>query len=197
MAIARAVGIRVFATGGIGGAHPKSSIHDPYDISADLTELARTPVLVVSAGAKSILDIPQTLELIETLGVPVIGFQTDHFPHFYNNGGSGSVSVRVETPRQAADVFNAHVRLGGGGALLVQPVAAEWAIPEQEMESHKYELEQIAEQKGITGPARTPFLLKGLAERLGKKALDANRELVVSNAGLAAKVACELRGAML
>src|SRR5579871_2485372 len=117
MALAHAAGIRVFATGGIGGAHRGD---EPFDISADLVELSRTPVLVVCAGAKSILHLPRTLEVLETLGVPVLGYRTDGFPAFYVDAAAGRVSARVETAAEAAAVFAAHVRMGGGGAVLAR-----------------------------------------------------------------------------
>ena len=128
MALAHAGGIRVFATGGIGGAHRE----EPFDISADLTELARTPVLVVCAGAKNILHLPRTLELLETLGVPVLGYRTDEFPAFTVRESGLPVSCRVESPREAAAVFAAHVRTGGAGALLAQPCPEEVSIPADE-----------------------------------------------------------------
>ena len=129
MALAHAAGIRAFATGGIGGVHRGEDL----DISADLGELARTPVLVVCAGAKSILDLPRTLELLETLGVPVLGYRTDAFPEFYVRSARRlPVSSRVETPAEAAAAFAAHVRMGGRGAILAQPCPEDVAIPETE-----------------------------------------------------------------
>lgn len=187
MALAHAVGVRVFATGGIGGAHRPPA--PEWDISADLTELARTPVLVVSAGAKSILDLPRTLELLETLGVPVIGFRTDVFPEFYSRGGSLPVSVRVDTPVEAAKVLAAHVALGGGGAILANPLPEADAIPSQELAEAMRMANDAADAAGIGGAKLTPFLLAKLAELTGGRTLTANRTLIVSNARLAAEVA--------
>lgn len=189
MALARAAGIRVFATGGIGGAHRRTSASDPFDVSADLVELARTPVLVVCAGAKSILDLPQTLETLETLGVPVIGFRTDEFPAFYTRGGGGDASCRVETPAEAAAVFAAHVRAGGAGALLANPLPQELAIPADEFAAALTQAEADAVTARITGPRSTPFLLARIAELTGNRTLAANRALIVANARLAAEVA--------
>ena len=189
MALAHTVGIRVFATGGIGGAHRPPA--DPFDISADLVELGRTPVLVVCAGAKSILDLPRTLEILETLGVPVLGYRTDTFPTFYTAGGDLPVSARVESAAEAAAVFQAHCQLGGRGMLLANPLPDEDAIPLADFERARSIAE--AESAGVTGAALTPFLLKRIAEILGPAALDANRKLIVNNARLAAEVAVELR----
>ena len=187
MALAHAAGVRVFATGGIGGAHRGGP---PWDVSADLTELARTPVLVVCAGAKSVLDLPQTAELLETLGVPVLGYRTDELPAFYTRGGGGPVSCRVESAAEAAAVFAAHVRLGGGGAVLANPLADALAVPADEFAAALAVAER--EAAGVSGPAVTPFLLKRLAELTGGRTLAANRALIVANAGLAAEVAREL-----
>lgn len=190
MALAHAVGIRVFATGGIGGAHRPPAA--PFDISADLVELARTPVLVVCAGAKSILDLSRTLEILETLGVPVLGYRTDTFPTFYTAGGDLPVSVRVDTPAQAAIVFRAHGRLGGAGALLANRPPVADAIPEAEFERARQTAEADAGRVGVTGAKLTPYLLKRIAEILGPPVLEANRKLIVANARLAAEVAGKL-----
>lgn len=193
VALAHAAGIRAFATGGIGGAHREN----PADISADLTELARTPVLVVCAGAKSILDLPRTLELLETLGVPVLGYRTDEFPAFYVKSSPGShgrlpVSARVESPAEAAVVFAAHVRLGGKGAVLAQPCPEEVAIPPDEFDRALGQATMEAQQSRITGPKITPFLLSRLAELTDGRTLAANRALIVANARLAGEVAVAL-----
>jgi pseudouridine-5'-phosphate glycosidase len=190
MALAHAAGVRVFATGGIGGAHRED---EQFDISADLAELARTPVLVVCAGAKSILHLPRTLEILETAGVPVLGYRTNEFPAFYVAASKLAVSCRVETPGEAAAVFTAHVRMGGGGALLAQPCPCEVAIPESEFHEWLVAAEQAVREAGVTGARITPFLLARLAELSGGRTLVANRALVVANARLAAEVAVALK----
>ncbi len=186
MALAHAVGIRVFATGGIGGAHRPPA--PAFDISADLVELGRTPVLVVCAGAKSILDLPRTLEILETLGVPVLGFRTDVFPTFYTAGGDLPVSARVESAAEAAAVFRDHCQLGDSGAVLANPLPEIDAIPAADFDRARQQAE--ADATGVTGARLTPFLLKRIAERLGPAVLIANRKLIVNNARLAAEVAC-------
>ena len=185
MALAHLAGVRVFATGGIGGAHR----NPPWDISADLAELARTPVLVVCAGAKSILDIPRTLEILETHGVPVWGYRTDTFPTFYTAGGSEPVSACFDDPALVTAAFAAHVALGGAGAILAQPLDDEVAICADEFEAVLKTAEGEAARGGIAGAEATPFLLKRIAELTGGKTLAANRTLIVANARLAAQVA--------
>lgn len=189
MALAHAAGVKVFATGGIGGAHRDD---EPFDISADLTELARTPVLVVCAGAKSILHLPRTLEVLETLGVPVIGYRTDEFPAFYVAASKLPVSCRVESPAEAAAVFAAHVRTGGRGAVLAQPCPSDVAVAAPEFHEWLSKAGADARVASVTGARVTPFLLARLAELSGGKTLTANRALIVSNARLAAGVAVEL-----
>jgi pseudouridine-5'-phosphate glycosidase len=190
MALAYAAGIRVFATGGIGGVHRGN----PADVSADLTELARTPVLVVCAGAKSLLDIPATLEMLETLGVPVLGYRTDTFPEFYTTGSGRPVSARVESPAEAAAVFDAHVRMGGGGVVLARPADPALAIPRAEFEAALSAAESLATTAGVSGPELTPYLLAKLAELSNGKTLAANRALILANARLAAEIAIALYG---
>lgn len=191
MALAHRAGIRVFATGGLGGAHRPPA--PAWDVSADLTELGRTPVLVVCAGAKSILDLPRTMEILETLGVPVVGFGTDTFPHFYTRpsgrGGMLPVSARVDTPQEAAATFAAHVALGGAGMVLANPLPDADAIPQAEFEAWLAVAEADAERAGVGGPKLTPFLLARIAELSGGRTLAANRTLIVNNATLAARVA--------
>ena len=191
MFIAHAAGIRVFATGGIGGVHRYAA--ESFDISADLGELARTPVLVVCAGAKSILDLPKTLEMLETLSVPVIGYRTSRFPAFYVRDSGGDVSARVESPAEAARWFATHRSIGNGGALLCQPVTGELAFSSEEFEAAMSEAEQRARAAGIQGPALTPFLLAQLADITAGRSLATNRSLIVSNAALAGQVAVALR----
>jgi pseudouridine-5'-phosphate glycosidase len=191
MHLAHLTGITVFATGGIGGVHRTES-GAPFDVSADLTELARTPVLVVCAGAKSILDLPRTLELLETLGVPVVGYGTDDFPAFYVRSHGLRVSARADTPAGAAALFAAHRRLGGAGAVLAQPLPDEQAIPADEFATAMTTAESAARTAGMYGTALTPFLLAQLAELTQGRTLTANQALVVANARLAARVAVEL-----
>lgn len=187
MYLAHRAGIRVFATGGIGGAHRDAG--QPFDISADLVELSRTPVLVVCAGAKSILDLPRTLEIMETLGVPVVGYRTDRFPAFYVRGSALPVSARVNSPADAVRLFAVHLRMGGAGAVLAQPVAPDVALAADDVESAIARAERAANESGIRGGAVTPFLLSRLAALTSGRSLRANRALVVANARLAADVA--------
>jgi len=190
MYLAHTGGITVFATGGIGGAH--RDMGQPFDISADLTELGRTPVLVVCAGAKSILDLPRTLEILETLAVPVLGYRTNEFPAFYVRGSGLPVQARVDSPTEAAAIFRAHRELNGGGMLLAQPVAEDVALDPAEFALALAQAESEATAQQIHGPALTPFLLSRLAVLTSGRALRANRELIVANARLAAEVAVAL-----
>jgi pseudouridine-5'-phosphate glycosidase len=187
MVLAHHAGIRLFATGGIGGAH-RGSAH-LWDISADLLELARTPVAVVCAGAKSVLDIPRTLEILETHGVPVLGFGTDQFPAFFMASSNEPVSARVDSAEQAAAVLAAHWALGGAGVVLAQPVAESAALEPGELDAALEQAESHATEAGVRGPALTPFLLNRLAQLTQGKTLQANQAVVVANARLAAQVA--------
>jgi len=190
MTLAHRAGIRLFATGGIGGAHRAPA--PAWDVSADLAELARTPVAVVCAGAKSILDIPRTLEILETASVPVIGYRTDDFPAFYLRSSGERVSARVDNPEQAADLLQAHWQLDGAGVVLAQPLPADAELPSAEFVTALAEAERQAETDGVRGPELTPFLLARLAELTGGKTLRANHILIVENARLAALVAASL-----
>ena len=185
MFLAHRAGVRLFATGGIGGAHRGEA----WDISADLSELARTPVAVVCAGAKSILDLPRTLEILETQGVPVIGYGTDTFPAFYVHSSGEPLTARVDAPEEAAELIAAHWGLDGAGVVLAQPLAAEAALEAGEMQAALDEAERRAAAAGVRGPQLTPFLLARLAEVTQGKTLRANQALVVANARLAARVA--------
>jgi pseudouridylate synthase len=183
LAVCRAVGIRFMGTGGIGGVH-RGYPHPP-DVSADLGELARTQALVVSAGIKSLLDVPATLELLETLGVPVLGYRTDTLPLFYSVSGGPAAPARVESADEAARIAHAHWNLGGGGLVLAQP-------PPTSLDDVEPLIEEAladATRQGVTGQAVTPFVLSFLHERSGGRTLAVNRELVVTNAGLASEVA--------
>lgn len=190
MRIAAAASLRIFATGGIGGVHRGAS--ETGDVSSDLVELFTTPVAVVSAGAKSILDLPRTLEALETLGVPVVGYRTDDFPAFYVRSSGLPVSVRVESPEEAAQIVTAHRALGRTGALIVQPVDEAVALDEAEFAQALAEAERAAAVAKVRGGALTPFLLARLAEVTGGRTLRANRELIVANARLAAQIARHL-----
>jgi pseudouridine-5'-phosphate glycosidase len=190
MFLAHAAGIHLFATGGIGGAHRGDG--SAWDVSADLVELARTPVAVVCAGAKAILDIPRTLEILETNGVPVVGYGTDDFPAFYLRSSGLPVSARVDTPEEAAALLTAHWALDGAGVVLAQPLPAEAALDPVEFGIALTRAEKDAAEAGIRGPALTPFLLARLAELTQGKSLHANQELVLANARLAARVAKSL-----
>ncbi len=187
MRLAHLAGIRLFATGGVGGVHRGATAS--WDVSADLGELARTPVAVVCAGAKNILDLPRTLEVLETQGVPLVGWRTATFPAFYLRSSGLSVLARVEDESQAAGFLVAHWKLGGAGAILAQPVEADVALEEEEFAAALEEAERQAAVQGVRGPAVTPFLLARLAEITDGKTLRANRALVVANARLAARVA--------
>ncbi len=186
LAVARAVGIRVLATGGIGGVH--RGFPDPPDVSADLAQLARTPALVVSAGVKSLLDVPATTELLESLGVPVLGFGVDTLPLFYAAAGGPPVSARVESAEETARVAAAHWRLGGAGLLLGRP-------PDEPLEDVEPLIEEAlaaAEAAGVSGQAVTPFVLSHLHRESGGRTESANKALVAQNARLAGEVALEI-----
>jgi pseudouridine-5'-phosphate glycosidase len=216
MALAHVAGLRVFATGGIGGVHrscteqsehrtrhdrhtsailnSQLSILNSWDVSADLYELARTPVAVVCSGAKSILDLPATLEVLETLGVPVVGFGTAEFPEFYLTSSGLPVSARVDSPADAANLLQAHWRLGGAGVVLAHPAPAGGALDPHDFAGALDRAEADARAEHISGPALTPFLLRRLAEITAGRTLRVNQSLVLANARLAARVARALAG---
>lgn len=189
MFIAHAAGIRVFATGGIGGVHRGGS----GDISADLPQLQRTPVAVVCSGAKAILDLPRTNEWLETGGVPVLGWQTDSFPAFFTRSTSLPVQARVEDAAEAASILNRHWNLGGAGALVTVPCPEEDALGEDEIEGALALAEKEAHDAGIRGKDVTPYLLSRLAELSEGRTLQANLALLRRNACTAAKIAGALR----
>jgi pseudouridine-5'-phosphate glycosidase len=191
MALAHRAGIRVFATGGVGGVHPAAE-GDPPDVSADLFELARTPVAVVCAGAKSILDLSATLEALETYGVPVVGYAADSFPGFYLRSSGLPVAARVDSPAEAAALLTAHWGLGGAGVVLAQPPPEGAAVEPAAFADALQQAEALARAAKVRGWALTPFLLARLAELTGGATLRANRALVVANARLAARVAAAL-----
>ena len=186
LAVCKTVGIRVMATGGLGGVH--RGWPTPPDVSADLQALAQTPALVVSSGVKSLLDVPATSELLETLGVPVLGFRTDTVPLFFAAHGGPPVSARVESAAEAAAVARAHWELGGGGLLLVRP-------PDESLDDVEPLIESAlaaAEIEGVHGQAVTPFVLTFLHRESDGRTLRANRALIVGNARLAGEVAATL-----
>lgn len=191
MFLAHQAGIRIFATGGIGGAHRDTG--QPWDISADLIELSRTPVAVICAGAKSILDIPRTLEILETHSVPVLGFGTSEFPAFYVRSSGQPVSARVDSTAEVAAVLRAHWELGEAGVVVAQPISPEAALNPQEIELALTAAEQQAVRQGIRGKDLTPFLLSELADATQGRSLHANQALLIANARLAAQIASALR----
>jgi pseudouridine-5'-phosphate glycosidase len=189
MAIAAMAGIQVFATGGIGGVHRGQ----PFDISADLPELARTPVVVVCAGAKAILDLPLTLEWLETHGVPVLGYGTDTLPAFYVRSSGLCVDARVDTAREVAEIVRAKRGMGlGGGVLVAVPVPVGEALPTGWIESIIQSALDDAEAAGIRGRQVTPFLLARVAELTAGQSVRANVALLHNNATVAAQVAVAL-----
>ena len=188
MRIAHLAGIPVFATGGIGGVH--RGVERSFDISADLSELAHTPVSVVCAGAKSILDIPKTLEYLETLRVPVIAYRADEFPAFYSNASGESAPERLDTPREIAEAIVLHRRLGSGtGLLIANPIPTEAALTGADIDQAIEAATRDAEAQGIGGKALTPFLLSRVNEITGGASLKANIVLIRNNAALAARIA--------
>ncbi len=190
MVLAAMAGIRVFATGGIGGVH--RGVETTMDVSADLYELGRTPVAVVCAGAKSILDIPKTLELLESLGVPVLGFRTDDFPAFYARSGGRPVDRRCESAAEIAGLLAAQFRLGLGGVLVANPIPADQALDAAGMERTIADAVCDAEAEGIGGQALTPYLLGRLNDATKGASLAANIALARNNARLAGEIAVEL-----
>lgn len=193
MVISRLAGIAVFATGGIGGVHRGGA--QTMDVSADLTELARTNVAVVCAGAKSILDLELTLEYLETYGVPVLGFQTDEFPAFYSRHSGLSVDFRVEAASEIAEMMQAKWSLGlDGGLIVANPIPEAYAMPADDIKAAISRALAEAEAKGVKGKALTPFLLAKIEGLTEGRSLQANIQLVLSNAALAARLAVAFAG---
>jgi pseudouridine-5'-phosphate glycosidase len=182
--------IKVFATGGIGGVHRDA----PFDISADLQALATIPMIVVCAGAKAILDLPATLEYLETMNVPVVGYSTDEFPAFYARESGLDVSVKLETPQEIVNFAKVHWATGLQSSVLVaNPIPLADAIPQSEMEPFIVRANHEAHEKGIHGQKLTPFLLQRISELTHGKSLRANLSLLLNNARLAAQIATALR----
>lgn len=191
MIAAQMAGIKVFATGGIGGVH--KGAEKSFDISADLDELARTPVIVVSAGAKAILDIEKTLEVLETRGVPVVVYRSDVMPAFWSRISPYPAPLRLDRPEAIAGFFKTRAALGlGGGMLVANPVPEEEEIPAAVMAGYIAAAQEAAEKDGITGKAVTPFLLGKLLELTDGASLKTNIALVENNARLAARIAVAL-----
>ena len=191
--LAHRAGIRIFATGGIGGVHRGH----PEDVSADLPALASNPIVVVCAGAKAILDLPRTLEYLETHGVPVIGYGTDQFPAFYSRSSGLRLDARVETPEEVAQMARARAALGLPAALLVcVPVPEAGELPAGEAEAAIAQAVEEADINGINGKALTPFLLARLVELTGGRARRANEALLLNNARIAARIARVLANTM-
>jgi pseudouridylate synthase len=188
LTVCRSARIKVMATGGLGGVH--RGWPTPPDVSADLGALASAPVLVVSSGVKSLLDVPATAELLETLGVPVIGYGTDDLPLFYAAHGGPPVSARVESAREAAAISRAHWAIGGGGLLVGRP-------PDESFDDAEPLIERAlaeADAQGVHGQAVTPFVLSYLHRESGGRTLAANRDLIIGNARLAGAIAAALDG---
>jgi pseudouridine-5'-phosphate glycosidase len=191
MIVSALAGIGVFATGGVGGVHRGAEV--TMDISADLEELARTPVLVVCAGAKSILDLGLTLEYLETKGVAVCGYQTDELPAFYTRTSGFGVDFRADTPEELASAFKAQRDLGyPGGMLCANPIPEAYSMPPEVINRAIDRAVSESAEQGIKGKALTPFLLARVKELTGGESLEANIQLVLNNARLAAKTAAAL-----
>lgn len=182
--------IKVFATGGIGGVHRNAE--DTFDISNDLIELSRVPVIVVSAGAKVILDLSKTLEYLETMGVPVYGYRTDKFPAFYSSQSNLKVD-KIDTPRQIADIYKTNIELGlNNGMLVANPIPEKYEIPFAEMEKYIDSALEKADENNITGRELTPFLLSEIVKITEGRSLQANIKLIENNVRLACETAKEL-----
>jgi pseudouridine-5'-phosphate glycosidase len=192
MVAAHRSGIRVFATGGIGGVHRGGE--RSLDVSADLAELARTPVAVVCAGPKSILDVGRTLEVLESSGVPVVGWGTDEVPGFFTRTSGRPTSARVDGAREAAALLSRQWALGLGGVLFCVPLPEDEALPGAEAEAAIEAALRDADAVGIHGPASTPFVLGRVAELTAGRSVAANLALIEHNAGVAAEIALALSG---
>jgi pseudouridine-5'-phosphate glycosidase len=191
MIIAALAGIRVFATGGVGGVH--RGAETTMDISADLEELARTPVMVICAGAKSILDLGLTLEYLETKGVPVIGYGTEELPAFYTRKSGFKVDYRLDTPKEVADAFIAKQEMGlVGGMLVTNPIPEAYSMDADRINAVIDEAVEDAKKLGIHGKETTPYLLARIKDLTGGDSLASNIQLVLNNARLAAEVAKEI-----
>ena len=188
MLVAALAGIRVFATGGLGGVH--RGAENTMDVSADLLELGRTEVAVVCAGAKSVLDLGLTLEVLETHGVPVIGYQTDEFPAFYTRSSGHPVDWRLDSPDEIAAVLEARRTLGiGGGTVIANPIPADFELNQADVDTWTSQALEQAGQEGVHGKDVTPFLLARIHALSGGASEEANKQLVYNNVRLAARIA--------
>ena len=191
MIVAAMAGIRVFATGGIGGVHRGAEV--TMDISADLEELARTPVAVVCAGAKSILDLGLTLEYLETKGVPVLGYRTEKLPAFYTDESDFRVDYRMDSPEEIADAITAQRDMGyPGGMLITNPIPHQYAMPKDVIDAAINQALAEAKEQGVKGKATTPFLLARVCELTGGESLKSNIKLVLNNVALGAQIAAAM-----
>lgn len=191
MMLAAMAGVKIFATGGIGGVH--RGAETTFDISADLEELAMTPVMVVCAGAKSILDLGLTLEYLETKGVLVLGYQTKELPAFYTRTSGFEVDYRMDTPKEIADTWTAKLDLGlQGGILVTNPIPEEYSMDPGVINAAIEKAVAKANELGIKGKETTPFLLAEIKDITGGNSLDSNIQLVFNNAALASRIACEM-----
>lgn len=187
MIAAHLAGIKVFATGGIGGVH--RGAEDSFDISADLQEFAHTPVIVVSAGAKAILDLPKTLEMLETFGVPVYGFQTDLFPAFYSTESDLHID-RIDSEKEIADIYKTNMKLGfNNGILIANPIPQKYEIPFEKMDEYIKVALRRAKRNNVTGRGLTPFLLAEIVKITEGSSLETNIRLVENNVALACRIA--------
>ena len=192
MMVAHMAGIEVFATGGIGGVH--RGAETTMDISADLEELANTPVMVICAGAKSILDLGLTLEFLETRGVPVLGYQTEELPAFYTRHSGFAVDYRVDTPEELAAIFHTKREMGiKGGVLVGNPIPEQYSMDKATIDAAIDQAIAEAEEQGVHGKETTPFLLARVSELTGGDSLESNIQLVFNNVALGAKTAVALR----
>ena len=191
MIVAAMAGIRVFATGGIGGVHRGAEV--TMDISADLEELARTPVAVVCAGAKSILDLGLTLEYLETKGVPVLGYRTETLPAFYTDESDFKVDYRMDSPEEIAAAITAQRDMGyPGGMLITNPIPHQYAMPKDVIDAAINQALAEAKEQGVKGKATTPFLLARVCELTGGESLKSNIKLVLNNVALGAQIAAAM-----
>ncbi len=189
--LANLAGIKVMSTGGIGGVH--RGARDSFDISADLAALARYPIITVCAGAKAILDLPKTIEVLETLGVPVVGYQTDELPAFYSRSSGLKLDLRADSPERIAETALSHWRMGfSTGVLAVAPVPEKDEVPANELNGVITEALEAAAQNGVAGKAVTPFLLSRVAAKTAGRALRANIALLKNNARIAGAIAVAL-----